>query len=139
MAESIDDPANPNEPQVWIGLAESKLEHARLIFRLGLYDDAISAAYYAMYYAAKAALLTEGLDLRKHSSAVLKLRELFVLTGKLDAEYLRLLSRVQTARERSDYNPLNPASKEDAAEVLKMASSFIARIKEIIARKNSVS
>jgi uncharacterized protein (UPF0332 family) len=134
VAEEIEESADPKDPQTWLALAESKLERARLIFRLDLHDDSISTAYYAMYYAAKAALLTESLDLRKHSSAILKLRELFVLTGKLDAEYLRLLSRAQTARERSDYDPLNPASKEDAVEILNMATRFIAKIREIVAQ-----
>jgi len=134
MAEEVES-ADPKEPRTWLDLADDKLAHAQMIFRIDLYDDAISTAYYAMYYAAKAALLGEGLDLHKHASAVLKLRELFVLTGKLDAEYLRLLGRAQTARERSDYDPFSPASKDDATEILNMATDFIAKMKEVISQK----
>jgi hypothetical protein len=42
-----------NDPKVWLQTAETKLDHARQIFDIGLYDDAISRAYYAMFYAAK--------------------------------------------------------------------------------------
>lgn len=63
MAEAAD----LKDPQTWLEVAEIKLENVHQIFNLGLYDDAISRLYYAMFYAAKAALLTEGLDLPKHS------------------------------------------------------------------------
>jgi len=50
--------------------------------------------------------------LRRHSYAVTKFRELFVITGRVDAEYLRYLGRAQPARERSDYAPFVPISFE---------------------------
>ena len=121
-----------NSPATWLELVESKPDHARRIFEIGLFDDAISRAYYAMFYAAKGALLAEGEDLRRHSSAVTKFRELFVVTGRIDAEYLRYLGRAQSARERSDYAPFVPPSKEGTEEILNTAGSFIKKIKEIL-------
>jgi uncharacterized protein (UPF0332 family) len=126
----MDEPADLTNPQTWLQMAEIKLSHARQILDIDLYDDAISRAYYAMFYAAKAALLSEGLDLRKHSSVVAKFRELFVITGRIEADYLRYLGRAQSARERSDYAPFIPASREDAIEILATAETFIARMKE---------
>ena len=38
-----------NSPVTWLELAENKLDHARRIFEIGLYDDAVSRAYYAMF------------------------------------------------------------------------------------------
>lgn len=121
-----------NSPTTWLELAESKLDHARRIFEISLYDDAVSRAYYAMFYAAKAALLSEGVDLRRHSSAVTKFRELFVVTGRVDAEYLRYLGRAQSARERSDYAPFAPFSKEGTEDIINTASAFIGKIKELL-------
>lgn len=128
----MDSPADMNSPATWLELAESKLDHARRIFEIGLYDDAVSRAYYAMFYAAKAALLSEGVDLRRHSSAVTKFRELFVVTGRVDAEYLRSLGRAQSARERSDYAPFASLSKDGTEEILNTASAFIEKIKELV-------
>jgi uncharacterized protein (UPF0332 family) len=113
-------------------LAENKLDNARRIFEIGLYDDAVSRAYYAMFYAAKAALLSEGVDLRRHSSAVTKFRELFVITGRVGAEYLRYLGRAQSARERSDYAPFVPLEHDGAKEILKTAESFVGKIKKLL-------
>lgn len=128
----MDSTADMNSPATWLELAENKLDNARRIFEIGLYDDAVSRAYYAMFYAAKAALLSEGVDLRKHSSAVSKFRELFVVTGRVDAEYLRYLGRAQSARERSDYAPFSPLSREGAEEILRIASAFIGEIRELV-------
>ena len=134
MAEELEeeDSADPKAPQTWLTLASDKLENARRIFAIELYDETISNAYYAMYYAAKAALLSKGLDLRKHSSAALKFQELFVVTGHVDAEYARYLSRARVARERSDYDPLAHASRDDAQKNLEIADTFIAKIKELL-------
>ncbi|KAF0107533.1 MAG: hypothetical protein FD146_1567 [Anaerolineaceae bacterium] len=125
-------PADMKDPKTWLVLAEMKLDHARQIFAIGLFDDAISRAYYAMFYAAKAALLSKGLDLRRHSASIAKFRELFVITGQVDAEYLHYLGQAQSARERSDYAPFAPVSGEGAKEILEAAGTFIAKVKEIL-------
>lgn len=97
-----------------------------------LYDDAISRAYYAMFYAAKAALLSKGVDLRRHSASIAKFRELFVITGQVNAEYLHYLGQAQSARERSDYAPFFPTSRTGAEEILSAAEAFTAKVREIL-------
>ena len=128
----MDEPVDLTDPQIWLELAANKLDHARQIFEIGLYDDAISRAYYALFYAAKAALLTKGLHLRKHSSTVAKFSELFVSTGEVEREYVRYLSQAQGARELSDYAPFVKTSREGALEMLNAAEAFISRIKQLI-------
>jgi len=120
------------DPKNWLELAEIKLGHARQIFDIGLFNDAVSRAYYAMFYAAKAALLSKGLDLRRHSASIAKFRELFVATGQVDAEYLHFLGQAQSARERSDYAPFAPVSRAGAGEILEAAKTFIAKVREIL-------
>jgi len=72
----MEESADLNAPELWLQMAGDKLDHAQQIYDAGLYDDAISRAYYAMFYAAKGALLKEGVALRKHSAVVAKFREL---------------------------------------------------------------
>lgn len=121
-----------NSPETWLRMADEKLDHAVRIHQVSLHDDAISRAYYAMFYAAKGALLVAGVSLRKHSAVVTKFREIFVITGKVEAIYLRYLGRAQGARERSDYVPIHPASRAEAEEILEAAKKFIAKMKEVI-------
>jgi uncharacterized protein len=126
------DAADMKDPKIWLELAENKLDHARQIFDIGLFNDSVSRAYYAMFYAAKAALLSRGLDLRKHSASIAKFRELFVITGQVDPEYLHYLGQAQSARERSDYAPFAPISRLGASEILDDAKTFIAKVREIL-------
>jgi len=129
----MEDQADLKSPRTWLELAKAKLGHARQIFEIGLFDDAVSRAYYAMFYAAKAGLLSKGVELRRHSASIAKFRELFIVTGQVEPEYLRYLGQAQTARERSDYAPFAPVSRAGAREILKAAESFIAKVEEILA------
>jgi hypothetical protein len=44
--------------RAWLTLADEKIEVAQKLLDLGYFDDAASRAYYGMFYAAKAALLS---------------------------------------------------------------------------------
>jgi uncharacterized protein (UPF0332 family) len=72
-------------------------------------------------------------DLRRHSASIAKFRELFVITGQVDSEYLHYLGQAQSARERSDYPPFAPVTREGAKQILQAAETFIAKIREILA------
>lgn len=50
--------------------AHRKLRVARKNFADGFYEDAVSRAYYAMFHAAKALLLTKHLDAKTHSGLI---------------------------------------------------------------------
>lgn len=125
-------PADPNAPQTWLDLALPKLDDARKTLEAGVYAGAVSQAYYAMFYACRAALLTQGLYLKKHSAMIDKFRELLVLTGKIEESYLTLLGSGQTAREKSDYEPFTPTTRADAEKALASAESFIARMQTLV-------
>ena len=70
--------------------------------------------------------------MRKHSASIAKFRELFVITGQVDPEYLHYLGQAQSARERSDYAPFAPISRLGASEILDDAKTFIAKVREIL-------
>ena len=128
----MEESGDMNTPEMWLRMAEEKLEDAIKIHQVQLHSDSISRAYYAMFYAAKGALLTTGVSLKKHSAVVTKFREIFVITGQVDAAYLRYLGRAQGARERSDYLPIHKASSEEAEEILETARSFISKMQELV-------
>jgi len=51
-----------------ISKSKEKLEAAKMLLREGFVDDAISRAYYSMFYAASAALLSEDITVESHSA-----------------------------------------------------------------------
>ena len=50
-----------------ISKSKEKLEAAKMLLREGFVDDAISRAYYSMFHAASAALLSEDITVESHS------------------------------------------------------------------------
>jgi len=67
--------------------AEGRLKAARLLLERQMYADAVSRAYYAVFQAARAALVTRDLDSRKHSGIIGLFNQQFVKTGVLPRDY----------------------------------------------------
>jgi uncharacterized protein (UPF0332 family) len=65
---------------------------------------AVSLAYYAMLYAARAALSERDLSARTHAGTWHELRREFVDTGELDEELVARAQRTQPEREQADYD-----------------------------------
>lgn len=118
--------------QVWLSLAEEKLEVARELLDLSRFDDAVSKAYYVMFYSAKAALLAVDVDLRRHSGVVSQFGQSFVKGGYADRRYSRILARAMQAREASDYDPRTRASQQDAQQAVADAEAFLEKAREIL-------
>jgi uncharacterized protein (UPF0332 family) len=81
--------------------SSSALLAAKLLAREGLFDDAFSRLYYALYHASAALLLREGVEPRRH-------RALPGLVGRhfgdrFDAEEIALIARAATHRDLADY------------------------------------
>jgi uncharacterized protein (UPF0332 family) len=118
--------------QAYLTLAVEKLIVARELLAAAHFDDAISRAYYAMFYSAKAALLTVGSDPRSHSGVVAQFSQHFVKTGKIDRQYNRILSQAMQAREASDYDPVIRSSLSEAKQTIADAEDFLVKVKELL-------
>jgi hypothetical protein len=62
--------------------AKRKLKVAERLFKSNDHEDAVSRAYYAVYHAAQALLLTKGERVETHKGVVTLFGLLFVKTGK---------------------------------------------------------
>lgn len=67
--------------------AEARLEASRHLLKNGFRDDAVSRAYYSMYFAATAMFLARGIQVRTHRGLVARFGREFVETGLLEAHY----------------------------------------------------
>ena len=83
--------------------ADRFLDAVRVLAAQGLYDRAASQAYYALYHAVRALLLTESLQPRSHRGAQHLLNVHFVVPGHLAQEHLVTLTDLQREREEADY------------------------------------
>ena len=112
--------------------ARKKLASAEKIYTANLYEDAISRAYYAMFHAAKALLLTRHIEISTHSGVINLLGKHFVKSKQLEIIYAKMLTYAKELRENGDYETEVELSSEDAEQVLKDARDFLKKVEELI-------
>ena len=120
------------EIETLIGKAKRRLDAAYHLLGEGFYEDAVSRAYYSMYFAAKALLLKRDITVKTHKGLLSKFGLEFVDEGVVEKYYGRALRIAEELREEADYSISREISKEEAEAIVKDAEKFLVRIKEAI-------
>ena len=120
------------EIETLIGKAKRRLDAAYHLLGEGFYEDAVSRAYYSMYFAAKALLLKRDITVKTHKGLLSKFGLEFVDEGVVEKYYGRALRIAEELREEADYSISREISKEEAETIVKDAEKFLVRIKEAI-------
>lgn len=126
------EPADLGDPRLWLALASEKLKAARTLTDDDFRDDAVSRAYYAMFYAAKAALLSVGVTVKTHGGVNSEFGRLFVTTGRIEQRYQAMLSQAGEDRLRSDYAPKTRPARESVERIIRDAEVFIDRARVLV-------
>ena len=117
----------------YIDKAEEKLSVVSRLLAQRDFEDAISRAYYAAFYAAQALLISDGLESRSHHALVALIGLHFVKTGRLDKKFGRYLSNLMEDRQQSDYNVFSGLEQQDAEQSLQEAKAFVAEVRRQLA------
>ena len=125
------------EIETLIGKAKRRLDAAYHLLGEGFYEDAVSRAYYSMYFAAKALLLKRDITVKTHKGLLSKFGLEFVDEGVVEKYYGRALRIAEELREEADYSISREISKEEAEAIVKDAEKFLLRIKEAIKKINN--
>ena len=92
---------------------------------------AISASYYAMLYAVRAALSERDRYAKTHSGTWHEFRETFVVAGEFDSNLASEAQKVQPEREQADYAAW-PASRAEAERVIELAARFLTAVRALL-------
>lgn len=111
--------------------ARRRLRTARAALGVDDPGGAASAAYYAMLYAARAALSEEDRQARTHAGNWGAFRESFVATGRFSEQAFRRGPYAQELREAGDYQARAP-SREAAQAIVVDAERFVAEVGAMI-------
>lgn len=114
-----------------LSVALGRLQEARAACTSELHSSAVSAAYYSMLYAARAALSEEDVHAKTHRGTWSLFQETFVGTGRFDGGLLAEARHAQRVREASDYEAKVPGP-EDAQASVDLAERFIQSVEELI-------
>jgi uncharacterized protein (UPF0332 family) len=106
---------------------------ARALFDLGDVDGACNRAYYAMFDAARAALLASGAPVRPdigktHSGLINAFSDHLIKNGPVSKEMGRLLKRAEGTRMVADYKG-DSVELSDAREMVEQAETFVAAMR----------
>ena len=92
-----------DEGKYWPARARNALSASEALVSKELFDDAISRAYYAMFYAAKALLIRDGVGANsKHSAVVSAFGREYAKKGKIEARYHQMLIQDFEWRQKAD-------------------------------------
>jgi len=112
--------------------AEESIPAAKQLIAGGYFDFAASRAYYAAFYAASAALLSQGFEYRKHSGVIAAVHQALVKTGKVDTKFGKDLNWLFELRGIGDYGITVHVSREDAERAIEVAEAFLLAMKRLI-------
>lgn len=112
--------------------ARERLAGAKDALAAGHPDLAVSAAYYAMFYAARAALSEDDEYAKTHRGTWHLFHQRYVVTEAFDQALFSLAQRAQKAREQGDYEAVTPAA-EEAKAIVEGAADFVGATEQMLA------
>ena len=112
--------------------ARAVLAQAQILRDADHADGAVSRAYYAAFHAARAMLLSLGLEPRSHRGMSSLVGQHLVLPGTVSSDLQRALSRLQKYREEADYDPVAVFSPEDADREVAAAGEVLAEAERVV-------
>ncbi|WP_420455409.1 HEPN domain-containing protein [Rubrivirga sp.] len=112
--------------------ARVTLAAARVLAALGFSRDAVSRAYFAAFYAARAALANRGSEPSTHRGVAVEFSRLLVRTGDVDVTTGRALRRLADARMEADYDDGERFSPADIAVLVGAADRFVAAVATVL-------
>ena len=115
----------------WRRSAQS-LRAADLLSREGYPEDAVSRAYYAILYAAKAALLVHDVVTESHAGVRRMFGKHLVLAGHIEDQWSKYLARGSDDRLMADYDMGISFTDEEARFECRRSREFVERIRQYL-------
>ena len=113
------------EVKALIDRAVRYLKSAEILLQDEDYESCVSRTYYAMFYAAQAALLTKNLSFSSHKGVISAFGEHFVKTGIFNREIGRELNRAFEKRQIGDYEYTFVISRDEDGKILQSVKNFV--------------
>lgn len=114
--------------------ADDAVRAGHVLLDQDLFGDAVNRAYYAMFYAVLALLVTKQLGTSKHRGAISLFDREFVRAGVFDRELSAWLHTAFDMRLNADYKELVDISQDEVVMALQHATSFVLHVKTYLSQ-----
>jgi uncharacterized protein (UPF0332 family) len=121
-----------DEVRLTLETAIECLEDAAVLLSKKRYKASVSRSYYAIFNAAKSALLSIDVEVFTHQGVNVQFGKHFIKTGIFDRSLIRLFSKLLDTRQKADYEIGFRASEEESKDAYKEASRFVGVVKEYL-------
>lgn len=122
--------------QYRLEMAQEMLKDARVLKENdGSPVSIVNRAYYSVFYAALALLVTVDTEPSKHVGVLAKFDELFVREGIFPKEMSRILHHAFDMRQAGDYQKSRVVTEEQAVDVLLSAEKFVKAIEKKLSQE----
>lgn len=118
--------------QYRIERAYKVLDEARDNAKLGHWNLTANRLYYAVFHMCQALLLSDGDTTRRHAGMIHKIGQDYVLSGKLDKSYGRLISRLYELRQSGDYDDKFDATEEEIMPYFDRVTQLLHHLENLI-------
>ncbi|MFQ6126945.1 MAG: HEPN domain-containing protein [Candidatus Heimdallarchaeota archaeon] len=119
------------EAKAYLERSHEALESAKILHKEKRWNDSISRAYYAAFYAVNAALLVSGDTSRSHRG-VKTLLGLKIKEGLFTPDLGRAFNSLSQQREAADYSVFTFLNADDATNTIEQAEKIIKRMEQFI-------
>lgn len=116
--------------------AQRWLKEAVTTLKSKAFNSTVSAAYLAMFHAARALLFLDGFREKSHF-CVARYLEQYVAKGKLEQEWVDLLDHHREIRHGDQYDLGFFATAEEAGKALGSAKKFMERMRQLFSALTS--
>lgn len=122
-------PENEEAIEALLQKVREALTEANVLLKGGGSADAIvNRAYYAIFSAARAALLSMDERPGTHAGVIRRFGYHFVRTGRVSEETGSILTTARSMRDQADYDVFSELEREEAAELVDEARRFVEAI-----------
>jgi uncharacterized protein (UPF0332 family) len=125
-------PHSPEHLHLIMEKAAKSLLGAANLAEDGLYEFAVSRAYYATFYAIEAALTTKGLMAASHKSIITLFNREFVHAGLVPSSLNKSLNLLFKERQNADYSYLASYSFEECQNHIQEATQIVDAMKHYL-------
>lgn len=112
--------------------AEESIAAAKVLLRESDHGFSASRAYYGMFYAAEALLLSRGLSYSRHSAVLTAFGKEFIKPGLFEPKWHQAFQEAFQVRQVGDYEPLEHVSETTARRTLEEAEGFVQAVRSFL-------
>lgn len=131
---SLKDEERDTLVNLYLSKCNETLNDARLTRNQGRWNASANRLYYALFHAITALFVSDGIPVHSHNGMKIKFGKEYVLTGLATDDEGKLLSKMETMRERADYDATFTATEAVINERFTQVEKMITHIKSLIDR-----